>query len=52
MSLPTGFLLAFVVVVGGLVLFAKALRGTAYLLDRFADALRSWADKREKRVKR
>lgn len=43
----TGFLLALVIVVGGLILFAKAARATANLLDRFAKGLRTRADNKE-----
>lgn len=42
-----GFILALIIVIGGLILFAKSGRGIANLLDRFAKALRKWADNKE-----
>jgi hypothetical protein len=47
MSLLVGFVLAVVIVIGGLILFAKVARSTANQLDRFAKALRTWADNKE-----
>lgn len=42
-----GILLALVIVIGGLILFAKTARGIANLLDRSAKGLRTWADNKE-----